>query len=276
MTTKTYPRLSAFAEALQSLGQLSFTTAEAMASVKTTPMGFVKAARRLAKQGKLINPRRGFFVIVPPQFYAWGAPPPSWYVDALMAHENRPYYIGLLKAAEYHGATHQAVMQYQVITDKQLPTKRWGRSVLGFYYRKEMASIQAGLITRDTAMGPVVISGPELTALDMVRYPHACGGFSAVISALSAFAPKLNLAKLKALLPAFEKNVSQRLGYLLDLIGQDESARVILSWLAQQGDLPWIELIAPSPNPELAVLNGVIERNRKWRMIVRDRLELDE
>lgn len=271
-----YPRLSTYADALQGLGRLTFTAEEALASVKTTPAGFIKAARRLAKQGKLINPRRGFFVIVPPQFYRWGAPPPSWYVDELMRHENRPYYIGLLKAAEYHGATHQAVMQYQVVTDKQLPTRRWGRSVLAFYFRKDMSVIQAGLVNENSQMGHVVVSGPELTALDLVRYPHACGGFSAVVSTLGSFGSKLDQAKLEAMLQAFERNVSQRLGYLLDVLGQDELAQVIFRWLNQQGDLPWIELMAPSSVPELAALNPVIERNREWRMIVRDRLEVDE
>ncbi|HEY7906934.1 MAG TPA: type IV toxin-antitoxin system AbiEi family antitoxin [Wenzhouxiangella sp.] len=271
-----YPHLSTYTEALQSLGQLTFTASEAKTAVKTTPAGFVKAAQRLARKGKLISPRRGFFVIVPPQFHRWGAPPPSWYVDALMRYENRPYYVGLLKAAEYHGATHQAVMRYQVVTDKQLPTRRWGRSVLAFYFRKDMALIQAGLMKKNTQTGQVVISGPELTALDLVRYPHACGGFSAVITVLESFDTKLDPAKLECLLPAFERNVSQRLGYLLDWIGQDVLAQSIFSWLTNRGDLPWIELMAPSSIPQIAALNPVIERNRKWRMIVRDRLESDE
>ena len=42
----------------------------------------------------------GFYVVVPPQHASWGAPPPSWYIDALMRREGRPYYVGLLKAAE--------------------------------------------------------------------------------------------------------------------------------------------------------------------------------
>ena len=46
--------------------------------------------------------------VVPPQYASWGAPPPGWYIDDLMRHEGRPYYVGLLKAAELHGATHQA------------------------------------------------------------------------------------------------------------------------------------------------------------------------
>ena len=38
-----------------------------------------------------------------------------------MRHEGEAYYVGLLKAAELHGATHQAVMEFQVVTGKRLP-----------------------------------------------------------------------------------------------------------------------------------------------------------
>lgn len=75
-----------------------------------------------------------------PQFASWGAPPPSWYIDALMRHEHQPYYVGLLKAAELHGATHQAVMEFQVGAGKRLPKIRAGRSRIVFYYRTLMDS----------------------------------------------------------------------------------------------------------------------------------------
>ena len=43
-------------------------------------------------------------------------PPPSWHIDALMTREQQSYYVGLLKAAELHGAGHQAVMEFQVVS----------------------------------------------------------------------------------------------------------------------------------------------------------------
>lgn len=52
-----------------------------------------------------------------------------------MRQEERPYYLGLLKAAELHGATHQAVMEFEVITDKRLPKIRAGRSITSFFNR---------------------------------------------------------------------------------------------------------------------------------------------
>ena len=127
---------------LQAEGRVTFTRDEAIKALGLTDAAFLKAVARLQKQKKLLNPRHRFYVIVPPQYMRWGAPPPNWYVDAFMRHEGRPYYVGLLKAAELHGATHHAVMEFQIITDRQLPKIRAGRSWLTFYFRKDIAAVR--------------------------------------------------------------------------------------------------------------------------------------
>jgi hypothetical protein len=113
---------------LQAGGHVSFTRGEALEAAQLSEAAFLKAAARLQHKHMLLNPRHGFYVAVPPQFLSWEAPPPGWYIDDLMRHEGRPYYVGLLKAAELHGATHHAFMEFQVITDRQLPKIRAGRS----------------------------------------------------------------------------------------------------------------------------------------------------
>ena len=97
----------------------------------------------------------------------------SWDV---MRHEGRPYYAGLLKAAELDGATHQAVMEFQIVTYKRLREIRAGRSAIAFYYRKDMASVGGGIEDRKTDTGRTKISSVELTVLHLVHYPHAAGG----------------------------------------------------------------------------------------------------
>jgi len=61
---------------LQAEGQICFTRDEAIKALKITPPTFLKAAARLQKQHMLFNPRQGFYVVVPPQFLNWEAPPP--------------------------------------------------------------------------------------------------------------------------------------------------------------------------------------------------------
>src|SRR6266852_6399090 len=152
------PSLSAYMTDLLSAGRAVFTRDEAVAALGVTPRGYLKAAERLQKRHALLNPRHGFYVVVPPQYLSWGAPPPTWYIDDLMRHEEHAYYVGLLKAAERHGATHQAVMEFQVVTDKRMPKIRAGRSILSFVYRKDMARIADAIIDHKTDTGRMKIS----------------------------------------------------------------------------------------------------------------------
>ena len=81
-----------------------------------------------------------------------------------MRHEGRPYYVGLLKAAELHGATHHAVMEFQVVTDRQLPKIRAGRSYIVFYFRKKIEPVLSAVERRKTDTGGMAVSSVELTS----------------------------------------------------------------------------------------------------------------
>src|ERR1700719_1870234 len=146
MALETPSTLPNYLTALQSKGRISFTRADAIAALGLTEAAFLKAAARLQKRKMLLNPRQGFYVVVPPQYLSWEAPPPSWYIDSLMRHEGRLYYVGLLKAAELHGATHHAVMEFQVVTDRQLPKLRAGRSWITFHFRKDLETVRDGVV----------------------------------------------------------------------------------------------------------------------------------
>src|SRR5258708_2004086 len=216
--------LSSYMTDLLAGGRVSFSRDEAVAALGVTVRGFLKAAERLQKKGALLNPRQGFYVVVPPQYLARGAPPPNWYVDDLMKHEGHAYYVGLLKAAELHGATHQAVMQFQVVTGKRMPKIRAGRSILSFYYRKDMERVLEAVVPHKTDTGAMKISSPELTALDLLRYSHATGTTDSIATVLSDLAKKLRPHALAKLAPAFERAVTQRLGYLLDYLKHPSAA----------------------------------------------------
>lgn len=268
--------ITAYLDDLMSSGRISFTRDEALDSLTITRPAFLKATARLQKQKKLISPRHGFYVVIPPQFYAWGAPPPDWYIDALMRHEARPYYVCLLKAAEIHGATHQAVMEYQIITDKQIPRLTAGRSTLAFYYRKNMSAITEGIEDHKTDAGYVKVSGPELTALDLLRYPQASGGMDHIATVLSDLGNKLDPSRLSFLATAFERNSVQRLGFLLDYLGHDIAARYLLRVLENTSRFTWTELDPPQRDIDPDLVHPVTERDRRWRIIVRRPVEVDE
>jgi len=265
--------LSSYVTDLLAAGRISFTRDEAIRALDVKPRGFLKAAERLQKKGALVNPRHGFYLVVPPQYLSRGAPPPPWYIDDLMKHEGRSYYVGLLKAAELHGATHQAVMQFQIVTDKRIPTIRVGRSMLTFFYRRDMHSVVSALLDQKTDTGRMKMSSPELTALDLLRYPHAAGTIDAIASILSDLGEKLKSELLLKLAPAFERSVIQRLGYLLEHLHHRSTAEGLHAYLQQMKPLSWIDL-----DPGRASVKSAkpVERNARWNVLVRHQPELDQ
>lgn len=263
-------------EELSASGRLTFTRNEAIERLQTTRDVFLKATARLQKQGRLFSPRHGFYVIVPSQHKTWGAPPPAWYIDALMKHEERPYYVALLKAAEIHGASHQAVMEFQVITDKQLPKIKAGRSIVAFYYKKNTEAVSEGIERHKTETGYMNISCAELTALDLFRYPHAASGANHIATVLADLGKNLDPNRLSFLATAFERPVIQRLGYTLDYLGYDEAARHLMRILTNTKGMVWTELENPPRNVDQDLITPPIERDKRWHIVVRNKLEVDE
>ena len=267
--------LSSYVSGLLSAGRTVFTAEEAERALGVGRGAFLDAAERLQRRRALLNPRQGFYVVVPPQYTSWGGPPPTWYIDALMRHEGQAYYVGLLKAAELHGATHQAVMEFQVMSAKRLPKIRAGRNLIAFYFRKNLEAVTAGTENRKTDTGTMIISSAALTALDLLRYPQASGGIDNVATVLSDLGQRIDPEQLTSLSALVERPVVQRLGHLLEHLGHDALTGSMLKTLQARGSLPWTELDRQEvrdPDFELEPQ----QRDPRWRVIVRRVPEPDE
>lgn len=267
--------LSSYVSGLLSAGRTVFTAEEAERALGVGRGAFLDAAERLQRRRALLNPRQGFYVVVPPQYASWGGPPPTWYIDALMRHEGQAYYVGLLKAAELHGATHQAVMEFQVMSAKRLPKIRAGRILIAFYFRKNLEAVTAGTENRKTDTGTMMISSAALTALDLLRYPQASGGIDNVATVLSDLGQRIDPEQLTSLSALVERPVVQRLGHLLDHLGHDALTGSMLETLQARGSLPWTELDRQEirdPDFELEPQ----QRDPRWRVVVRRVPEPDE
>ena len=260
--------LAGYVDRLLSEGRTVFDAVEAERALGVGHRSFLDAAERLQRAGKLLRPRQGFYVIVPPQYAAWGGPPPAWYIEALMDREDEGYYVGLLKAAELHGATHQAVMEFQVVCGKRLPAIRAGRNFIVFYFRSDMGSALPGIEDRKTDTGTMKISSAALTALDLFRYPQASGGLDSVSTVVAELVPEIQPDQLALLSKGVERPVVQRLGCLLDQIsGDDELTRPMLSRLRSRGTVRWTELDRREADPDFVV--DPVMRDAKWRVVVR-------
>jgi len=67
-----------------------------------------------------------------------GSDPARW-IDPLMKYQGLDYRVSLLRAAAFHGSSHQAAMIFQVIAPKQLRDIEIGRHRLQFLYQAPRA-----------------------------------------------------------------------------------------------------------------------------------------
>jgi len=267
--------LASYITGLQAGGRLVFSNDEAQAALGVNRGAFLDAAEKLQKRHRLLNLRQGFYVIVPPQHLNLGSPPPASFIDDLMRHVGRPYYVGLLKAAELHGAAHHAVMEFQVVADKQMRPMKVGRSKIAFYFRKDIAVVAAGIEDRKTDSGKMKLSSVELTLLDLLRYPQANGGIDNVLTIFADLGSKLDADKLVLLRGAFERAIGQRAGYLLERAGFHDQAERLHRSFEHGPRLQWAELDpALAAVPDLAP--EILTRDKRWRLIIRRAPEREE
>jgi len=221
-----------FVEATQSRGRYSFDSEKLRDAVSLSQDGVGAALRRLEAAGKLVrpSPRRGFFVIVPPEYRTLGTPPLAWWIDAFMTHLGRPeYYVGLLTAAEWHGSAHYAVQETQVVVPAQVRPIRIGRERIRFVQKSDAATTPVELKAFEG--GSVRVSTPEATALDLVRHATLAGGLSRVATVLNELS--LSASHLgDALEKSGDITAAQRLGFLLEIAGQGAAARAVARYLA--------------------------------------------
>jgi len=122
-------------------GQHCFTIDEAVKHF-SKPRPLVQASlRRLAKKDFLATPHQGFYVIIPSKYQSLGCLPAEQFIPDLMQHLNLPYYVGLLSAAQYHGAAHQKPQQFQVVTQNYLAPINCGRMNITFVMNKEISKV---------------------------------------------------------------------------------------------------------------------------------------
>lgn len=207
-----------YVDDLASRGIYHFSTEEAEHGMGVSRPAARAALRRLKKDGIIAAPRRGFHVIVPPEYRRLGCLPADQFVPQLMDYLGIPYYVGLLSAARYHGAAHQQPQVFQVIVPRNRKHIECGKVAVSFFARHNTADIPTTLF--NTQRGRVSVSSPEATAFDLVGYPQHCGGLDNVATVLIELTEKLDPERLAEVASHSPMPWAQRTGYLLELIGE--------------------------------------------------------
>jgi len=214
---------------LASAGRYHFSSSDAQEALGVSPDAAKLALNRLAKQGLVASPARGFYVIVPPEYRSLGCLPADQFIPELMKRLGQTYYMGLLSAAQYHGAAHHRPQEAQVMVAKSRRPIVAGAVRAAFIVRKEIA--QVAVQPFNTPRGTVLVSTPETTAVDVVGYSHHVGGLDQVATILGELAETLDPGKLVTAARTAPVPWAQRLGYLLERVDAVDQAAPLKSYV---------------------------------------------
>ena len=244
--------LESYLDDLLARGRAYFSRDEAVAALGLKPAALAAAITRSVNRRRLANPRHGFYIILRPENQVAGAPDPVKWIDPLMKHQGIDYRISLLRAAAFHGASHQASMVFQVVVPRQLRDFDLGRHRLQFLYQ-----------------APTIFSQVNQPAF--VGQMKSDAGFAAQI--VKDIGAKASPRLLKKAAGAYENSAVRRLGYLLDLGGHARQANALQGFVKRaRTALP----LAPAVRPLVKALAGAGERNPRWRLLINEAVEIAE
>jgi predicted transcriptional regulator of viral defense system len=220
---------SQVADNLISQGRYWATSQELQDMTGQAPATLRSSLSQLLRDGRMFSPARGFYVVVPPEHRNRSGSPAEWFIDGMMRHLHRLYYVGFLNAAAFHGASHHAPQTFRVVTDRQLADRDVGRVRLRFTtskYAKKMPTERRVVHT-----GYLTVATGETTAVDLAWKPKLGGGISNVATVLREIGD-LDGELLARIAPLHGRATARRLGWLLERFRRD----VDLHWLRVVAD----------------------------------------
>ncbi len=250
-------------------GKVTFTADDAYEALPDADNGNIQVElSRLISRGRIQNVYRGFYVIMPPQYALKGIIPAPYYIDALMKHIGKPYYVALLSAASLHGATHQRAMATQVMTRTPRSTISERNKQISWCFRKNIPSEL--LLTTNTEMGIMYFSCAELTAVDLVQFASHIGGYQRAATVLSEMMDVVDIKKIELVLPYTNHAVIQRLGYILENVLYEQDKADVLYSIVERDKRRWHLTRMSNEHP------AVESQSNRWRINMNIDIEIDE
>lgn len=253
-------------------GRYTFSREEVAASFPEMSAEVLSATlSREVRKKRIMIPVNGFYVIIPDEYALRGFAPQPFYLDDMMRHLKRDYYVALLSAGSYHGAAHQAPMMFCVMLEPPtMRSKKTDKYATKYFYR---SSIPMEYVERrQTRTGYINVSCPELTAVDLVAYQKSAGSITRAATVLAELVEKTNFGRLE---PDFVKVAPvacfQRLGYILNnVLGETKAADAVYE-LLKRAD---VRLQKTALKPGKSIKGNVM--NERWKIVVNEEIEIDE
>ena len=266
-----YAQVRYWIEYLPKRGYTTFSLDEAINKFPEKPRASIRSAlARLSDSGAIRSVWKGFYAISLPEYGLDGIPPPLDYIEQLMEHLGVDYYVALLTAASFNGASHQAPQVFQVICNSVLRDKSKYGYRIEPSYKKSIPQKYINRVNSRTAS--VAVSSPELTAVDLITYVKRAGGISNVVTVLADLAESIDFHRVD---PDFFNSVPvaiiQRLGYLLDEILEENMLADCLLEKTRQAGITFksMPLVPNTQNSKNAY-----RHIKKWGVVVNYEVEI--
>jgi len=257
----------------QKKGKISFSRDDVEKQFPNSSKNAISfSLNRLTDNSRIVSIWRGFYVIIPVEYALRGSVPPVLYIDDLMKHITRKYYVALLNAAEFYGAAHQRPQQYSIVCEFPFVRDLIKKDTHVHFLVTRKTIPQTWLKSFNTEKGIVLVSKPELTAADLITFQKEIGGLSRACTVLYELMEVVKFGKSdRVFFDYVPSSTVQRLGYLLEnVLEQPKQADVLYSKAKTHGcKFQKIPLKYSNPITDC-------ETNTKWKVIVNEYIEIDE
>ena len=235
-----------------------------------TSIAIKRVLARLSSKGKILSIMKGYYLIITPQYASKGILPPPLYIDGLMNYLSRPYYVGLLSAAAYHGASHQQPQEFFVftLTPALRPISKRGQKI---NYTSIIEINPNFLVDIKTEMGYLKVSNPLLTATDLIQFEKKIGGLNRATTVLEELTETITNEQLTDdILNYVPVTTWQRLGFIWEeILNEKELADVLFEKLILNNKKKYrIPLKASKNTRNFSSVN-------RWNVIVNTSIETD-
>lgn len=224
--------IAEYIKTLTKRGQYHFTTTHLSYASRGNLGNSREQIEALIERGVLASPASAFFVIVAEKYREQGCPPADHFIDPLMRQAGVSYYLCLRSAAQRYGARSRAPVTTQVMVNRKREAIQCGDVQIEFIVRPNLKRQPRRKVI--TPRGEMFCSTPELTALDLVGYPAEASGMANIAALLRWLQPELCPIALDDAARVNPPAWSQRLGYVLEVIGATKLSNALMSFLKER------------------------------------------
>ena len=158
---------------------------------------------------------------------------PYFYIETLMQHLKREYYVALLSAVEVYLSPKEALQANEITVITSLPPLRdsfRGQGKIRYFVKKDIKNLREIGVKRKTLPFSIKertlrVASLELTAVDLLLYEKEIGGIQKAVEVIQRIKNHLSWQELPTeVILSTPVSIFQRLGYVLSFIKEEELA----------------------------------------------------